>query len=89
MKPINPTRIAQPFDHSNFVFELKHDGFRAVAYIETGTCRLVSRKTIVYKSFTRLASIVAIVGSWGDTLDDEEVLALLKDCNAVERNSRN
>ena len=59
VQPINPTRIAAPFDHSNFVFELKHDGFRAMAYIENGKCELVSRKSIVYKSFAGLASIMA------------------------------
>ena len=59
IQPINPTRIAAPFDHSNFVFELKHDGFRAVAYIERGKCELVSRKDIVYKSFAALSSMMA------------------------------
>jgi bifunctional non-homologous end joining protein LigD len=52
--PIAPTRIQAPFDHDDFVFELKHDGFRAVAYIEDGSCRLVSRKGITYKSFPTL-----------------------------------
>jgi hypothetical protein len=33
IQPINPTRIHDPFDHDNFVFKLKHDGFRAVAYL--------------------------------------------------------
>jgi len=34
IQPINPTRIAEPFDHPDWIFEVKHDGFRAVAYIE-------------------------------------------------------
>jgi len=41
--PINPARITQPFDHPDWIFELKNDGFRAVAYIEDGTCQLISR----------------------------------------------
>jgi len=36
-------RIPKPFDDPDYVFELKHDGFRAIAYIEKGSCRLVSR----------------------------------------------
>ena len=40
-------------------WELKHDGFRALAYIEDGTCRLISRKNIVYKSFAGLSEAVA------------------------------
>jgi ATP-dependent DNA ligase len=27
-------RLPEPFDHPDWVFELKHDGFRAVAHIE-------------------------------------------------------
>jgi ATP-dependent DNA ligase len=41
----------EPFDHPDFIYEVKYDGFRALAYIEGGYCRLVSRKAHVYKSF--------------------------------------
>jgi bifunctional non-homologous end joining protein LigD len=36
-------QVREPFDHDDYVFELKHDGFRAIAYIDSGECRLVSR----------------------------------------------
>ena len=29
-----------PFDHPDWIFELKYDGFRALAYIDSGQCRL-------------------------------------------------
>jgi bifunctional non-homologous end joining protein LigD len=45
------TRIAKPFDDPDYVFELKHDGFRAIAYIEAGECKLVSRNLKHFKSF--------------------------------------
>jgi hypothetical protein len=32
--PVAPTRIQAAFDDPDFVWELKHDGFKAVAYIE-------------------------------------------------------
>jgi hypothetical protein len=32
--------------------------------------------------------LLAVVGSWGDTLDDEEVLVLLKEWNAAESKAR-
>ena len=38
---------------------LKLDGFRALAVIESGACRLVSRKAHVYKSFPGLCSSLA------------------------------
>jgi bifunctional non-homologous end joining protein LigD len=37
-------RIPEPFDHTDWLFELKHDGFRALAYVEGHRCRLVSRR---------------------------------------------
>jgi bifunctional non-homologous end joining protein LigD len=35
--------VKEPFDNPDYIFELKHDGFRALAYIDAGECRLVSR----------------------------------------------
>jgi bifunctional non-homologous end joining protein LigD len=35
--------VKEPFDHPDYLYELKHDGFRAVVYIEHGECKLVSR----------------------------------------------
>lgn len=35
--------ISQPFDSPEWLFEVKWDGYRAVAFIENGTVRLVSR----------------------------------------------
>ena len=35
--------VREPFDHPDYIFELKHDGFRAVAYLQNGECKLVSR----------------------------------------------
>jgi ATP-dependent DNA ligase len=38
------TLVRQPFDDPNSLFELKHDGFRSLAYIWDGKCELVSRR---------------------------------------------
>jgi bifunctional non-homologous end joining protein LigD len=38
---INPVRLAEPFDHADWVFEAKFDGFRAAA--DTVHGRLISR----------------------------------------------
>jgi len=48
------TLVRQPFDHPDFLFELKHDGFRALAHVWDGKCELVSRKRNAYKSFQTL-----------------------------------
>jgi hypothetical protein len=52
-------RLHAPFDHPDWIFEPKLDGFRAVAYIEGGTCRLVSRNRNVFKTFGPLAQTMA------------------------------
>jgi bifunctional non-homologous end joining protein LigD len=36
-------RVKEPFDNAEYIFELKHDGFRAVAYLQNGECKLISR----------------------------------------------
>src|SRR5215468_8346567 len=41
------------------IFEPKMDGFRAVAYVEGGTCRLVSRNWNAFKTFEPLATAIA------------------------------
>jgi ATP-dependent DNA ligase len=36
-------RKLEPFNNSEYLFELKYDGFRAMAAIRDGECTLVSR----------------------------------------------
>jgi bifunctional non-homologous end joining protein LigD len=43
------------FDHPDWVYEIKHDGFRALAYIENQHTRLLSRRGNGYKSFAELS----------------------------------
>jgi hypothetical protein len=41
----------------------------------------------IYRAFELLGAdreLLAVIGSWGDTLNDEEVLTFLKDWNAEE-----
>ena len=54
-RPADPIRRKEPFDDEKFVFELKHDGFRALAHITAQQCRLISRRGNVYKSFVALS----------------------------------
>ena len=53
------TLVREPFDDPDFLFELKHDGFRALAYISEGHCELVSRRRNRYKSFQELRNRLA------------------------------
>jgi bifunctional non-homologous end joining protein LigD len=66
--------IREPFDHPDWIYELKYDGFRAIAEIRPGTCRLVSRNQNVYKSFGALCSALAEIGR--DCTLDGEIVSL-------------
>lgn len=75
IKPITPLRIKAAFDDPEFIAELKHDGFRALAYIESGAARLISRKQIVYKSkpFISICALLAELPVTNAILDGELV----------------
>src|SRR5262245_42925683 len=46
---------AEPFDSDQFLFELKVDAFRSLAFIESGKCELVSRNRNTFRGFAELA----------------------------------
>jgi ATP-dependent DNA ligase len=47
-------RIPEPFDHDEWIYELKLDGFRALAFIEGHHCRLASRGGHTFRYWTYL-----------------------------------
>jgi bifunctional non-homologous end joining protein LigD len=53
------SRRPQPFDSDQFIFELKIDGFRALAHIEGGRGELVSRNGNTFHGFAELAAWIA------------------------------
>src|SRR2546430_2535366 len=56
------SRMAQAFDHPEWLYEIKHDGFRALAYVNDGECNLVSRTGYVYKRFMEEDIVKALNG---------------------------
>lgn len=73
MDPAKLTLVRQPFDHPDFLFELKHDGFRALAYVSDGHCELVSRRRNSYKSFGELRAHLAGLKVKNAVIDGELV----------------
>jgi ATP-dependent DNA ligase len=73
MQTAQLTLVRQPFDHPDFLFELKHDGFRALAYISDGHCELISRRRNAYKSFGELRSHLAQLKVKNAVIDGELV----------------
>jgi bifunctional non-homologous end joining protein LigD len=66
-------RFAVPFDHPAWIFEPKLDGFRALAHIEGGKCRLVSRNRNAFKTFPVLAQAIGAAIPHEAVLDGEIV----------------
>ena len=64
--------VHDAFDDPAYIFELKHDGFRGLAYIENGECRLVSRRYRGLK-FPTLAAALANLPAESAILDGEIV----------------
>jgi bifunctional non-homologous end joining protein LigD len=59
LQPADPVLRKSAFDDEQFIFELKHDGFRSLAYVTPDGCRLISRRGNTYKSFDSLCSSLA------------------------------
>jgi bifunctional non-homologous end joining protein LigD len=48
-----------PFDDPEWIYEIKHDGFRALAVIEHDACRFFSRKNQLLAGYRKLGKAVA------------------------------
>jgi ATP-dependent DNA ligase len=65
-------RTPEPFDHPEFVFEPKLDGFRALVHVTGHQCELVSRNGHQFKSWPQLGEEIAhAVKAYSAVLDGE------------------
>ncbi len=72
--PMLATAIERPFNDPNWLFEIKWDGYRAVAFIENGDLRLVSRtQNDLTKQFNELSDLPKFVKAKRAILDGEIV----------------
>jgi bifunctional non-homologous end joining protein LigD len=69
-------RIPEPFDHPDWLYEIKHDGFRALAVIEGHHCRLVSRRGHVLARWDQLTTEIAHSVRAHDAILDGELVCL-------------
>ena len=72
--PLPLSRRPEPFSHPDWLFEVKYDGFRALAHLEPSGVRLVSRNGNRFASFTHLcASLEFFLKAKHAVLDGEIV----------------
>jgi bifunctional non-homologous end joining protein LigD len=81
-RPQPLVRIAQPFEHPDWLFELKHDGFRALAHIDRYSCRLISRSGHVFGQWPQLAEELAHAVRAESAVLDGEIVCLKPDGNS-------
>jgi bifunctional non-homologous end joining protein LigD len=72
--PMLATLVDRAFDDPQWVYEIKWDGYRAIAFLEGGSVRLVSRnQTDLTAAYPELASIINSVKALTAVLDGEIV----------------
>jgi bifunctional non-homologous end joining protein LigD len=82
MPPVTPMRllrIPEPFDHPDFIFEPKLDGFRALAHIRGHRCELISRNGHTFKQWPQLAEEIAHAVRAHSAVLDGEICCLEPD----------
>jgi len=76
-QPMPFSRGPGPFNHPAWLFELKYDGFRALARIKRGQCELISRNGHPFSSFAELGKSIAVaLPHLQDAVLDGEIVCL-------------
>ena len=93
IKPMKATLVDAPFDDPGWIYEIKWDGYRAVAIVDKGNAGLFSRSNLPFDQFSPINDLLE---SWQlDAVLDGEIVALNEQGNANFgalqnwRNSRN
>jgi bifunctional non-homologous end joining protein LigD len=76
IQPMPLGRKPEPFDHPEWIYELKYDGFRAVAVVDYGRCTLLSRNGHPFASFSQLASRIGYALMPRSVVLDGEIVCL-------------
>jgi bifunctional non-homologous end joining protein LigD len=75
IKPMLATLVAEPFDRAGWLFEIKWDGYRAIAEVEKGRVRLYSRNLLSFGP--RYPCLVRALEKLGhDAVLDGEIVVL-------------
>jgi bifunctional non-homologous end joining protein LigD len=77
-QPMPLSRRVLPFDHPDWLFELKYDGFRSLAVIQNGRTQLISRNGNPFNSFADLCKGLTLPLA-GKTVLDGEIVAPFKE----------
>ncbi len=80
IKPMKATLVDAPFDDPGWIYEIKWDGYRAVAIVNDGKADLISRNNLPFDQFS---PITGLLESWQlNAVFDGEIVALNEKGNA-------
>jgi bifunctional non-homologous end joining protein LigD len=80
IKPMKATLVDAPFDDPGWIYEIKWDGYRAVAIVKKGKAELISRNNLPFDQFTPVNELLE---SWQmNAVLDGEIVALNEQGNA-------
>jgi bifunctional non-homologous end joining protein LigD len=74
IEPIIPTRRKEPFDHPEWLFDVKYDGFRGLCFLEQWRGHFVSRNGKPLSRVAALADELANVLGVDEAVIDGEVI---------------
>jgi len=72
--------VREPFNDPDWLYEVKWDGFRALAYVDGHHCKLASRRGHVYKAWPYLETEVSHSIQCDRAVLDGEIGCLAPDC---------
>ncbi|GAC1309667.1 MAG: DNA ligase D [Mucilaginibacter sp.] len=74
IKPMKATLVDEPFDDADWLYEVKWDGYRAIATISKSDAQLISRNNLPFDKFY---PIIKLLKSWKiNAVIDGEILVL-------------
>jgi bifunctional non-homologous end joining protein LigD len=74
IKPMKATLVDEPFDDPEWLYEVKWDGYRAIATINKGDAQLISRNNLPFDKFY---PIIKLLKNWKiNAVIDGEILVL-------------
>jgi bifunctional non-homologous end joining protein LigD len=76
ISPSPLTSVKEPIGHPNWVYELKHDGFRGILYVDREQAWLVSRKAKKFRQFEPLLTQVLRCLKGQQAILDGEIVVL-------------
>src|SRR4051794_22451766 len=75
IKPMLATLVDKPFDDEHWIYEIKWDGYRALAYLKNGKAEIRSRANISFND--KFSLIINALQEWNvNTVVDGEIMAI-------------